>query len=350
MVRPTSHCRYIWKQADRFDPLSAGYLEGVPRTPSYRLVANLPPAYRVLPDVVDLDIPGFARHRHYHLRTFVVPKSGIETSFQHFVTTVSESCSGRFLHILRMSDGEYLFNLGFQPPSIRHGLSYPWHYFRYLLARYRPRRRLIAGGRHDGKTLYRSGQYTSLEIAQIRALYADVCQKVSKCGLLGLDLSFCSIPFQENFFPALRAWLNAHDVKLTGRNYIPFYFVYALLTGPERHKVLTGRRILVIHSATGQKQHAIKASLLREGVAEVLWHGISSDRSLYDSVPVEQFIGRIDLCVFGAGIGKPAILAQLEPLGVPCIDAGFVIEVWANPEVARSRIFTNPDPVTVEGR
>ena len=99
----------------------------------------------------------------------------------------------------------------------------------------------------------------------------------------------------------------------------------------------------MIHSATGPKQDAIKSSLIREGAKEVLWHAISTSRSLYDVIPVEQFVGAVDLCVFGAGIGKPAILAQLEPLGVPCIDAGYVMEVWADPSVAQSRIFTQPD-------
>jgi hypothetical protein len=65
-------------------------------------------------------------------------------------------------------------------------------------------------------------------------------------------------------------------------------------------------------------------------------------------VPVERFIGKVDLCVFGAGIGKPAILSQLKPLNVPCIDAGYVMEVWANSSVASSRIFTAPDDLLVE--
>jgi len=151
------------------------------------------------------------------------------------------------------------------------------------------------------------------------------------------------VPFQEGFFPALKRWLTSNGIQLTRENYVPFYFVYALLTGPERHRVLSGKRVLVIHSATGPKQDAIKSSLIREGAKEVVWHTISTDRSLYDVVPVDRFVGAVDLCVFGAGIGKPAILGQLEPLGVPCIDAGYVMEVWADPSVAQSRIFTQPD-------
>ena len=38
------------------------------------------------------------------------------------------------------------------------------------------------------------------------------------------------------------------------------------------------------------------------------------------------------MALVGAGIGKSNILVQMESLNVPCIDAGFVFEVWANPE------------------
>jgi hypothetical protein len=310
----------------------------------YHRIETLPKAYRVLPEVVDLDIPGFAAMRSYQLRTFATSAEPASAVFARFVSTVSE-CQGRFLPVMRMSDGEYLFNLGFQPPSVRLGLSYPWHYLRHIVARFRPRRRLIAGGSHAGRSLYGSGQYTRAEIGRIRELYVRVCRSVSEGGFLAIDLSFCSIPFQEAFFPALRSWLTFSRIELSERNYVPFYFVYAMLTGPERSRVLGGRRILVIHSAVGDRQEHIKASLVREGAREVLWHTISPDRSLYDVVPVERFVGAVDLCVFGAGIGKPAILAQLEPLGVPCIDAGYVMEVWADPAVARSRIFTQPDNI-----
>jgi len=312
------------------------------RDQTYALTRTLPTPYQVLPEVVDLDIPGFSKMRPHGLRTFAVSQQPIKDAFAGFVETISQS-HGRYLPVLRMSDGEYLFNFGFQPPPVRYGFSYPFHYVRYLVARFRPRQRMIAGGTHGGRPLYGSGRYSRGELGRIRELYCQVCKSVAELGILAMDLSFCSVPFQEGFFPALRTWLKSNRINLTSRNYVPFYFVYALLTGPERHRVLSGRRVLVIHSATGPKQDAIRSSLMREGAKEVLWHTISTDRSLYDVVPVDRFVGAVDLCVFGAGIGKPAILAQLEPLGVPCIDAGYVMEVWADPSVARSRIFTQPD-------
>ena len=100
-----------------------------------------------------------------------------------------------------------------------------------------------------------------------------------------------------------------------------------------------------MHSAEGRKRRTIEAALQREGVREILWHQISRTRSFFDTIKVYEFVERVDLCIFGAGIGKPAILRQLHPLGVPCIDAGFVFETWANQEVTSGRIFTKPDSV-----
>lgn len=311
--------------------------------PRYPPIGNLPQRYRVLPYAIDLRVPGFTAMDRYNLRTFSPEPIDSAAWFSELVVRVESAIGRTFLPIVRLADGEFLFLLGFQPPTPRVGMTYPLQWMRWWLAKWKPRRQLRAGGTHGNRPLYASAKYTTDELDGIREAYGRVLDRVADHGLIAADLSFCAVPFQDHFFPALRAWLDARSIQLTMDNYVPFYFIYALLTGPERHRLFPGRRILVIHSATGTKQEAIKASLLHEGATEVLWHGISPDRSLYDVVPVDRFVGAVDLCVFGAGIGKPAILAQLEPLGVPCIDAGYVMEVWADPSVARSRIFTQPD-------
>jgi len=311
----------------------------------YPPIGDLGLPYRVLPYAIDLRIPGFAAMDRYNLRTYSPAAVDSACWFQQFTDRIEGEIGVRFLPVIRLADGEFLFLLGFQPPTRRVGFSYPLQWLRWFAAKWKPRRQLRAGGSHGRRPLYSSAKYSIAEVDAIRTSYKVVLGQVARSGLIAADLSFCAVPFQDHFFPALRRWLEGNRVELTLQNYVPFYFVYALLTGPQRHRVLRGRRILVIHSAAGPKQAAIKASLLREGAREVLWHTISPDRSLYDVVPVERFVGAVDLCVFGAGIGKPAILAQLEPLGVPCIDAGYVMEVWADPAVARSRIFTQPDNI-----
>ena len=163
--------------------------------------------------------------------------------------------------------------------------------------------------------------------------------EIGKKGILALHLSYGEVPFQEHYFPALGRWLKENHIMLIDENYFPFYFVYAALTGPRRGELLKGRRVLVVNGASGEKRQKIEAGLRREGVAELLWHTFSLDRSLYDRLILDPYIGKIDLAIVGAGIGKPNILTQMEPLNVPCIDAGYVFEVWADPENRWKRAF-----------
>jgi hypothetical protein len=311
----------------------------------YTFVENLPLRYRMLPEVIDLQLAGFESSKHYKLRTFAPSPINPVQWFNHFVDRVEAAIGKSFLPICRMSDGEYLFILGRQPPIPQWKLSYMTQVLRWAFAKIIPRRFLIAASWHGHQELYSSGQYLVHELPHIRAAYAKEMRSVAKNGILALDLSFCSKPFQEHYFQALKQWLKAVGINLAIDNYVPFYFVYALLTGPQRGRILKGRRVLIVHSAEGERRRNIEAALRREGVREMLWHQISKTRSLFDTIKAYEFCARVDLCIFGAGIGKPAILQQLHPLGVPCIDAGFVFETWANEELAGSRIFTKPDIV-----
>jgi hypothetical protein len=87
--------------------------------------------------------------------------------------------------------------------------------------------------------------------------YADIAIE----GILGLHLIYAKNPFREQYFPAVRKWLAEHAVRLTLDNYVPFYFVYALLRGPAFPSLIAGRRVLVVHSATGDKREAITRSI-----------------------------------------------------------------------------------------
>ena len=130
---------------------------------------------------------------------------------------------------------------------------------------------------------------------------------------------------------------------MTYENYTPFYFVYALLTGPKRHPLFQGRRVLLVNGADREKQKRIEHSLFREGVSSVDWCPISRDRSFYDQIDTMPWQNKVDLVLVGAGVGKPNILLQLQSLGVPVIDAGFVFEVWADPDMRWHRPVCVPD-------
>lgn len=301
---------------------------------------SIPDEYQVMPHRIPLRLPDFSAPRNGRLWTFA-PDGVVDAAdwFESFVWEVMGARGRRFLPICRASDGEFLFMFGDRMPSKR----LPWHRRAPLAARVLGRRMRRWGG-FKASTLpaVSSGQYSLKEVRDSRAQYTELLARIAQRGFLALDLSYGPQPFQEHFFPALRRWLEDNDIQLAAGNYVPFYFVYALLLGPSGEPLLTGANVVVVASASGEKRRRIEDGLLERGAADVRWHPLSASRALYDVVDVDVEV-RPDLVLIGAGVGAPNILTQLEPFDVPCIDAGFVLEVLADPALAGTRPFTMSD-------
>ena len=303
----------------------------------------LPREYSILPESIDFIIPGFKRCYAPGDKTLTLSHRNCTQWYNEFVDRLVAACGCEFLPVCRMSDGEFKFALGNQPPSKR--LPLGLRVKRRFLGVVERLAVEVKGFQAATGNLYSSGNYTKDEWFKKRKQYAEMLCEIGKKGILALHLSYGEVPFQEHYFPALGHRLKENHIMLTDENYFPFYFVYAALTGPRRGELLKGRRVLIVNGASGEKRQKIEAGLRHEGVAEVLWHMISLDRSLYDRLDLDPYIGKIDLAIVGAGIGKPNILTQMGPLKVPCIDAGYVFEVWADPNSKWERAFCSPDDI-----
>jgi hypothetical protein len=303
---------------------------------------ELPSSYRILPYEVEHRIPGF--ESMYRGREGVLAPTALDCAarFRHFAKTVIDARGSRYLPVCRMSDGEFLFALGRQPADERAGAA--WRlldriYWSLADRRDRGHFRAGAAGR------YASGSYSRTEWQEHRAEFGRDVAAIAAEGIIAPHLSFGEVPFQERYFPAFGRWLATNGIVLSDDNYVPFYCVYALLAGELRGAVLNGR-VLVVNGASGEKRERIIEGLRREGASHVRWLHISTDRSLLDVLDVAPYRGEVEIALVGAGIGKARVLRQLAPLGVPCIDAGFMFEVWADPAAAVERPFCLPD----EGR
>lgn len=313
----------------------------VSAAPSRAGMDLLPPAYRILPASVPFRVPGFEGQSR--ATDFVLAPEPIECAawFGRFVDRVSRAVGTTWLPVCRMSDGEFTLLFGPQPPSLRYPPA------RRLRMRLRQavgivRRRLTGLRAHTAKGVS-SGSMSYAEIRGLAPVMAREYAAVARAGILGLHLSYGKTPFQEQFFPAISRWLGEQAVTLTPDNYVPFYFVYALLRGPVFPELVSGRRVLVVHSAEGGKRAAIAAAIRAAGAREVDWLTISSSRAFADRLDLTALPARPDLCLLGAGIGKARLFGQLEPLGVPCIDAGFSFEAWADPDKQWDRPYMTPD-------
>lgn len=302
--------------------------------------SGLPSRYDVLPHIIPFVVPGFEWiYRADHV-TYAPAPLRCEAWFDEFANRVVDSCGQRFIPVCRMSDGEFRFCLGEPCPVDQLGLREKVISLRNLIrSRLDGRQRAFSASTLPTVS---SGQYSEEEWGQARRSYGRLVGTISRRGYLAMHLSFGNVPFQEPYFPALKRWLHSEGIELRVDNYVPFYFVYALLSGPRRRDLFRGRRVGLVNSANAEKRRRIEESLRREGVSEVVWCSISPDRSFLERIDTSPLQGKVDLCLVGAGVGKPNIILQLEGLGVPCIDAGFMFEVWADPSLARSRPFCGP--------
>lgn len=302
---------------------------------------DLPAPYQILPYAIPFRVPSFGKHASPTDRVLAPEDCDCEAWFDSFVDRVAAAIGREFLPVCRMSDGEFLFLFGQQPPSFR--LSSGLRIARRV-------RRVLGGIRHIGRGFHpttapgvSSGDFSRKEWLEYRPVLARGYLDALDKGVLGIHLSYGERPFQEEYFPAVRHWLDDAGRRLTLQNYIPFYCVYALLRGPRIRHLAAGRRLLVVHSATGDKRVAIAATLRQMGFRSLEWLTISPSRSFADSLDLASIADAPDLCLIGAGIGKARILAQLEPLKVPCIDAGYAFEVWADPDREWDRPYMTPD-------
>jgi hypothetical protein len=303
------------------------------------MIDPLPSRYRILAESIDFKIPGFeSEHKPGHM-VLAPRRRDCGEWFHSFVDRLVEACGSAFLPVMRLGDGELRFVLGEQSPDVRLPVAKRARQTAGRVVRWVLRREFVAATPGH----YVSGIYSRREWRSLRDRYGWLVRTIGQKGVLALPLHYGEEVFYERYYRALRTYLDESGIALTDENYVPVYFPYAALTGPRRGELLRGRRVLVINGAAGAKRAQAEAGLAREGVADITWLGISPARSLFDTLDVQALAGRIDLALVGAGIGKANLLEQLEPLKAPCVDAGFVFEVWADPANARKRPFCNPD-------
>lgn len=303
--------------------------------------AALPVACRVFPAAVPFVVPGF--ERQHRPEDFALTPAAIDSRawFDGFAGHVEAAVGRRYLPVCRLADGEYEFLFG--PKSWNPRLPYVRRAAaaaRVAVWRWRHR---SPGFRAETAPGISSGELTAEECRALRPVVRNDLEHIARHGILAMHLTYGREPFHEAYFPALRDWVRRSGLALNHASYVPFYFVYALLRGPRSAGLLGGRRLLVVHSAEGEKQAAIRRSLLDLGAAHVDWLGISPTRAFADLLDLRALTAKPDLCLVGAGIGKTRVLRQLEPLAVPCIDAGFTFEVWADADRQWDRPFMTPD-------
>jgi hypothetical protein len=296
-----------------------------------------------LPCCFELRITGFEKHHNPASYFTLAPEHrDCEKWYNEFIDKIIYNSGKKFLPIVRIGDGEFLLLLGDVPQDFRFSLIE-----KIKLKLVKIKWQFLLKGGISAYTVghYHSGNYTFKECINARNELPQIIGDLSRKGILAPMTMFKvpTEPFAERYFSYFDRWLKKHSIIFTNDNYCPQYFIYSALTGSRRSELLLGRRILIINGAQEEKKQKIINGLIKEGVADVQWLHISLERSMFDIIDVTPYIGKVDLAIVGAGLGKFHIFAQLEELNVPCIDAGYIFEVWADNKNKFKRDFCASD-------
>lgn len=290
---------------------------------------KIPKKSIILPELIPFEIPGFLKHsRSVIPNVLAFQKIDSEKWYEEFLEKIVSKIGKEYFPVMRMSDGEYTFLLGYVYPYYNgHTLI---EYLKKILIVFKAK--VFSNNQFNAATLpnVSSGNYSFSEININKKKIAEQIKFLSEKGILALHLTYSLKPFQEQFHSGLNQWFERNDIQLNQNNYYPFYFVYAMLRGLQKSKFIKGLKILIFHSATGPKKEEIISALQSEGAHEIFWYQISPNRSMFEKIDLKEEYFEAEIAFIGAGVGKFNILVQLEPLKIPCIDAGFVFEVWAD--------------------
>jgi hypothetical protein len=286
----------------------------------------------ILPCLIPFYIKGFYNNE-IQGKTLALEEIDCNDWFVQFKNIILSS-KDSFFPICRLSDGEYTFLCGNQPPIKSFFISQFLSSIKFFINNIIPPSKFKAG--EIG--IYNSGEYNKEEISKFNPKYLNQLRQISETGILALHLTYTKKPFQERFHYALKKIFDNNCIEINKKNYYPFYFVYAFFQTNEFRDFVNKKNILFISGSNNSKNEIIKNHFINLNASNVEFYNISTNKSLLDKVNLEKIQSKkIDICFVAAGIGKPNIIVQLKPLNCICIDVGYMFEVWANPNLGIKR-------------
>ena len=290
---------------------------------------------------IEYRVPGFENvHPRGYFHCLALPGTDSRKWYRSFVALCAEKRGTGYFPVCRLGDGEFEFCLGKWIPAARqlnepYG-GYLYRYLRSTLTHMRSRY-FKAGDRLPGL-------YTKDEWKLSRELAAGALREISEIGVLCPNFEWDDVQFAQQYYIPMLHWLSENKINLTEKNYYSFFFLYAMMAGPDRSKILADSKVLVVTAFDESKMNRLKQNLLSDGCSSVQFVNISSERSMYDTLDLSGIELPVDVVLLGAGVGKFNVMPQLSVTNTICLDIGFVMEIYADPEIRNNemmaRVFT----------
>jgi len=292
--------------------------------------------FNSLPDCVStnsLVIPGY-EDECVDVITLTGSSLSSNEQFPDLIKDLKGALGSKFYPVVRLSDGEFNFLLEDQWPG-------PWWPMLEKMKKIAGvmKRRLsysvaFSNASYSGENRVSRTLAKSLRRKAIESLFL-----IGKHGRLAPHLSLTLKPFQADYVLPFLALLSTYGSNKVFRSMIPFYFVYPLLLSQHGDFLFLGQRVLLVHSAEGEKRSNIVRSVEERGAASIDWLTIPNTETFDAKLELSGYIGKIDVVFFGLGVFKLVIINQFACVGVPVIDAGYVFEVWNDPDLGVTRPF-----------
>ncbi|MBN4080079.1 hypothetical protein JYT31_00280 [Beggiatoa alba] len=258
----------------------------------------------------------------------------LDKQYANLINRTKESIGRRFLPVIRVSDGEFNLLLGDQPPG-------PWWPIHIrikkiigLIKRKFINAKSFSNAAYSGDNVVNISEIESIRISAISGL-----RLIMKEGVLAVHLSLTNKPFQADYLLPFFATLEKDKIEINSTNIVPFYFIYPMVLSHYGDFLFENKTIMIIHSATGEKKNRIIKAVKARSASKVIWLSISHNKTFYDNLEVEKYLGKADVAFIGAGVAKLLLMEQLSILNIPVVDIGFVFEVWSNPSLSVERPF-----------
>lgn len=292
-----------------------------------------------LDNVVDLRMPGFTRNVALGaVRQMVFHETSSENWYQEFLDRINQSVGKGYLPVYRMADGEFIFCVGWRPEFPKEASGFTEKVFWNIKGKLKQALKSLVSGK---KTVW-GENYSGMNQNDLMIHYIRCLKAVSANGMLALHYTRSPGRFSEQYFEPMCQWFEDNQISVDEKNYTSFYFVYALLCGPDCSFLIRDKSLLIVTSADDQKKKKITRYLQSLGAKDIQYLKISPDKALLDRINLDELTGPVDIAFVAGGIGSVNILNQLRPLNTVCMDIGICLEIFADPST-RGRMFTVPD-------
>ena len=188
----------------------------------------------------------------------------LELFFKRILNVIKEK---KHFPIIRLADGEYQFLLGTNELNFRKSkIKLVYHIFKQYYEK-------LFNKRFEAKSrTYTSGRY-DIKKSKIDIIkkYSISLQNISKKGILAIYTIIKPGFYSEQYLPKLEQFFQKNNIEVNTNNYVPFYFVYILLTNKRYKSIYENKNIHLISSFDKIRKTKIEKTLKSYSVKKITW-------------------------------------------------------------------------------